>query len=481
LAKSILEQVHREAFTRAAMTVDHTPCERSLGDVMLTAVDNLKEPTRRPSFETLTEALCGTLPLLNELADTPQDPEWHAEGDVATHTAMVLDEAHKQSQFHNLSPEDRQTLLLAALLHDIAKPMTTVRRRIADRMRVVAPRHAARGRSWLAPRLLSLGLPYDQVWDILQLVGDHHVPKKLILENRPPVAAKALVRRVSPLLLYVLALADMRGRRCDDQSDQVELIELFRALCEETHSWGRSPDPFGHWRVFFAQQLSHLDVTTREYITARAIDECCEGRVFTPEGALARHHVTAQEGVSRVWVLSGPSASGKSTWVRENLPDVEVVSLDALRRELTGNVSNQRLNGRVRQLAQARFRAALRAKRDVVWDATNLTRSVRHAILSRARDYRAHTTLVLFAVDPASLAKRNAQREHPVPDGVLGRQLRRVEWPEEHEADRTLHIDAAGQCLRDTRARALDLQNLASRRAHDQLWSAGTTLDPTLT
>lgn len=441
---------------------------------MLTVVDNLRDPTCRPSFHALRDAWVGTLPLLDALADTPQDPTWHAEGDVATHTAMVLDEAHKQSQFQNLSPRDRQTVLLAALLHDIAKPMTTLRRCIDGEMRIVAPRHAARGRSWLAPRLLDLGLPYDQTWEILQLVGDHHVPKKLILDNHPPVAAKALARRVSPRLLYTLALADMQGRRCKDQDHQVELIELFRLMCEESDAWGRNPDPFTHWRWILDRGLRGVDTTTREYITARAFDDCCAGRVFTPEGALARYHVTAHEGVSRVWILSGPSGSGKSTWANEQLPGVDVVSLDALRRELTGNVTNQRLNGRVRQLAQARFRAALRAKRDVVWDATNLTRSVRRAIISLARDYRAHTTLVLFAIDPASLKRRNASRADAVPEAILARQLRRLEWPNECEADRTLHIDAEGRCLRDTRACENDLQSLASPPPHAQLLSQAT-------
>ena len=39
-------------------------------------------------FDEAVEHLGQTLPLLFELGATPQDPVWHAEGDVATHTRI---------------------------------------------------------------------------------------------------------------------------------------------------------------------------------------------------------------------------------------------------------------------------------------------------------------------------------------------------------------------------------------------------------
>jgi tRNA nucleotidyltransferase (CCA-adding enzyme) len=52
---------------------------------------------RRPSggltLARTTGALAFSFPELAVLADTPQDPEWHPEGDVWLHTLMVVDEA----------------------------------------------------------------------------------------------------------------------------------------------------------------------------------------------------------------------------------------------------------------------------------------------------------------------------------------------------------------------------------------------------
>ncbi len=63
------------------------------------------------------------LPELVPLATCPQDPEWHPEGDVWTHTLMVVDEARRR--IDGLDRPRAVAIMLAAICHDIAKPMTT--------------------------------------------------------------------------------------------------------------------------------------------------------------------------------------------------------------------------------------------------------------------------------------------------------------------------------------------------------------------
>lgn len=64
-------------------------------------------------------------PELVALEGCPQDPRWHPEGDVWTHTLLVTQEAARIAERDSLSMEDRATLILAALCHDLGKPMTT--------------------------------------------------------------------------------------------------------------------------------------------------------------------------------------------------------------------------------------------------------------------------------------------------------------------------------------------------------------------
>jgi len=59
------------------------------------------------------------------LQGCPQDPRWHPEGDVWTHTLYVIDEAARIGKRDQLSMEDQATLVFAGLCHDLGKPTTT--------------------------------------------------------------------------------------------------------------------------------------------------------------------------------------------------------------------------------------------------------------------------------------------------------------------------------------------------------------------
>ncbi|MDJ0575495.1 MAG: hypothetical protein QNJ65_10060 [Xenococcaceae cyanobacterium MO_234.B1] len=76
-----------------------------------------------PSIDEFVLGLGDRINLLKEYKSTPQDGEWHAEGDVHIHTGMVLDETYKilATEATHLSEERRLSLILGALLHDIAK------------------------------------------------------------------------------------------------------------------------------------------------------------------------------------------------------------------------------------------------------------------------------------------------------------------------------------------------------------------------
>ncbi len=70
--------------------------------------------------------LLPTYPELLALIDVPQEPEWHPEGDVWTHTLMVVDQAARIIRRDAIaSTEQALTIMLGALCHDLGKPATT--------------------------------------------------------------------------------------------------------------------------------------------------------------------------------------------------------------------------------------------------------------------------------------------------------------------------------------------------------------------
>jgi len=74
-------------------------------------------------------------------------------------------------------------------------------------------------------------------------------------------------------------------------------------------------------------------------------------------------------------LLLGISGAGKSTWIKNNKPkwiNTVVVSPDEIRRELTGNVSDQSKNKEVFELTKILTIHYLKNGKNVVLDATNL-------------------------------------------------------------------------------------------------------------
>lgn len=196
-----------------AMPLGELPAERIWGEIekaLLTA----PRPSR--AFALLADwgQLKTIAPELTPLATTPQDPEWHPEGDVWTHTLLVIDEARRLIDDAELGRPRKLAVMLGALCHDLGKPSTTS----FEDGRIRSRGHEEAG---VAPTLALLdrwnihtrdGYPLrDQV---VALVRDHLKPG-MLYASRGEVsdgAIRRLARRVEPDLLYRVSRADCLGR-----------------------------------------------------------------------------------------------------------------------------------------------------------------------------------------------------------------------------------------------------------------------------
>src|SRR6187431_2891124 len=88
------------------------------------------------------EELKGWYEWISDMHGVPQDPIHHAEGDVATHTQMVIDALLGLREYQHLQVEEKEILWIAALLHDVEKRSTTYQE--ADGS-IVSPGHAKKG------------------------------------------------------------------------------------------------------------------------------------------------------------------------------------------------------------------------------------------------------------------------------------------------------------------------------------------------
>lgn len=214
----------------AAMPLQELPPERVFGEI-----EKLLLKARRPSrgFRLLGEwgLLPGVAPELLPLGQTPQDPEWHPEGDVWTHTLLCLDQA--APLVADLDRPRALAVMLGTLCHDLGKPATT---RFEDgRIRSrgheeagVAPATSLLDR-WNVHTLSG----YDLRAQVLALVAQHLKPGQLY-DDRARVsdgAIRRLARKCEPDLLARVARADCLGRTGDFQPVAMDwFLERVRAL-----------------------------------------------------------------------------------------------------------------------------------------------------------------------------------------------------------------------------------------------------------
>ena len=131
----------------------------------------LTEGGARRGFELLDQSglLADILPEVAALKGVPQPPEFHPEGDVWTHTLLMLEQMGMPAA----------TLALGVLLHDVGKPPTF---RLADRIRF--DNHAPIGARMAEQICERLRLPRRDIQQIAALV-ENHLRFKDAVQMRP--------------------------------------------------------------------------------------------------------------------------------------------------------------------------------------------------------------------------------------------------------------------------------------------------------
>ena len=236
----------------AAISLDDLPAERLWGEF-----EKLLLAAERPSIGFALARDLGVirqvLPEMEPLYDCPQDPEWHPEGTVWTHTLMVIDQARRLNV--DLDRARLATIMLGAVCHDLGKPQTTA---VIDG-RIKSPNHEAMGVEPATRILDRLNINtldgFDVRRQVIGLVAEHLRPMAFF-KARDTItdgAFRRLAQKVDLELLVRFARADCTGRSGTFDCSGIEwFLEHATALGVEH----RPPAP-----VLLGRHLIELGIT----------------------------------------------------------------------------------------------------------------------------------------------------------------------------------------------------------------------------
>lgn len=341
-----------------------------------------------------------------DMANTPQDEIWHAEGNVQIHTKMVVNTLLSLEEFKELTTQFKHIMVTACLMHDIEKRSTTTTEERDGRICVVAPRHAQKGEKTARIILYKdLNVPFGTRERICALVRYHGTPLWSLTKNTYHQTLAASSLRIAPMLLAMIARADVIGRNCPDKESLLFDIEIFEESCKGMGCY--------YQEVKFKSNLGRYYYLNKGgYIDYEPFDES----KFT------------------VYMMSGIAGSGKDSYIKENLSDLPMVSLDEIRRELNIKPTDKKGNGRVIQEGKERCKVLMREHKDFVYNGTNITRDNRSKWVSLFEEYGGKVEIIYVEVPYKRLISQNHNREYKVPENVIDKMIDKLEIPFHEEA-----------------------------------------------
>ena len=219
---------------------------------------------------------------IKAMQGTPQDPEWHPEGDVFVHTCHCCDALVKLPEWQQADEETRIVLSLAILCHDFGKSVTTERVIRDGQERIISPGHDAVGVDLAARFLQRINAPHAIADRVAPLIRNHMAHVMTVTDR----SVRRLSKRMEPetiLNLCVLMSADSMGR--PPKPPRVpQIVTDLRAKAQELQVQSAAPKP-----ILMGRHLLELGLKPGPevgVIVNQAYEAQIEGKFFTFAEAL---------------------------------------------------------------------------------------------------------------------------------------------------------------------------------------------------
>jgi putative nucleotidyltransferase with HDIG domain len=355
------------------------------------------------------------LPYFVAMSEADQTGPYHREGDVLTHTLMVVnaldevlyDEEGGANYEHNVR---HKTLLFAAWFHDIGKPST--KEWSEKKGRNTFNGHEERSATiW---RELYLQAEVDPGFgeSVLELIRNHQAPTHYSKPDVRPETYQRLAERTNVQDLFLLELADMKGREADDKADLIERVQLFKKRAGELKLLDR--DRFEGFYPHVLKDLPYIIRNKKCLLLPIATPGC--GKTFLRNELLKYHS------------------------------NLTVVSPDEIRGELYGDnwhenyekVDNQKVFG----IANHRVQQCMQENQPLIFfDAQNASIKDRKIRVEQAEKYNYAIVCFWFRTKLNTILRQNQERVRKTPEEYIHRAFGHLQFPIRIETNYVVYLD----------------------------------------
>lgn len=338
--------------------------------------------------------------LLEKMAETKQNPRYHAEGSVLAHTELVVQKFQELKDGFSLTASEERILYWAAVMHDIGKTETT---RYEDG-RWRSPGHEKAGLSMARNLILENQAlsPAERV-KVLDLVRWHGFPLRWVKHNGDMGELKQLGTRTDLRLLGIFSVFDFQGRVCEEKEKTMGMIHHFQqeSVPKAEYELGRFEDlqsTFGKWNLRHKNAAWNALKMGNLSLVERLMD--------------AQAYQDYQTFGKKVYLTVGPALSGKSHYISEQMEGIFHVKLAEF------DIDEELLDhdyylGRKMVEFKHSLVIFLNRHRHVVLEGRNLNPKLRKSISEVVRDLDVELEYLVFESTLEELHERNAAMEHP--------------------------------------------------------------------
>ena len=383
-----------------------------------------------------------TIPEFAAMKTCKHSDHWHKEGSPWNHTKLVLDNAIaliRKGYCGNIifkykgMEQHEKALLLAALFHDIAKPVVTGFDDAKNDWS--APNHANTGACMTRVLLFDEDIKLRE--EVVFIVKNHMMMHH-ILDDRKKLEKK----------LFKFAQNEEwkdHTVSCAEYTASYEML-CYMCMCDDFGSFSEGEtfiDKMNKQEYIYGLK----DATTEHGFSIK--NGVYYAGVYGNENCLIARNILYGEPVDdhkkdiHVFVLIGTSGAGKSTYYKKHFPNLPVVSRDITRIELGFCGPDEKIVGTLKQEQAVtehickQIREYAKNGQDFVVDNTHMRAKYRDELHRLLKDYRVEWNYIYIEAPnlDENIRRRKEEGFGEKSEGIIKGMLQTFEFPETYEYD----------------------------------------------